>query len=71
MRAIALPTARVSADETPNRDTRGGCGGDAGGAVGPVYIPNACTGCHADRSNDWSTEALRGWTGMSPWRATQ
>ncbi len=25
-------------------------------------IPNACTGCHTDRSNAWATEALRGWS---------
>jgi predicted CXXCH cytochrome family protein len=31
-------------------------------------IPNACTGCHSDRSNEWATEALKGWSGMSPWR---
>jgi hypothetical protein len=31
-------------------------------------IPNACTGCHSDRSNQWATEALKGWSGMSPWR---
>jgi len=36
-----------------------------------LKIPNACTGCHADRSNEWATEALRGWTGISPWRAAQ
>jgi predicted CXXCH cytochrome family protein len=34
-----------------------------------LKIPNACTGCHTDRSNEWATEALRGWTGISPWRA--
>jgi formate-dependent nitrite reductase cytochrome c552 subunit len=33
-----------------------------------LKIPNACTGCHTDRSNEWATEALRGWTGISPWR---
>jgi hypothetical protein len=36
-----------------------------------LKIPNACTGCHTDRSNEWATEALRGWTGLSPWRAFQ
>jgi formate-dependent nitrite reductase cytochrome c552 subunit len=36
-----------------------------------LKIPNACTGCHTDRSNEWATEALRGWTGISPWRAAQ
>jgi predicted CXXCH cytochrome family protein len=32
-------------------------------------IPNACTGCHANRSTEWATEALKSWTGISPWRA--
>jgi predicted CXXCH cytochrome family protein len=36
-----------------------------------LKIPNACTGCHTDRSNAWATEALRGWTGISPWRVSQ
>jgi len=34
-----------------------------------LKIPNSCAGCHTDRSNKWATEALRGWTGISPWRA--
>ena len=36
-----------------------------------LKIPNACTGCHKDRSIEWATEALRGWSDISPWRATQ
>lgn len=36
-----------------------------------LKIPNACTGCHTDRSNEWATEALRRWTEISPWRATE
>ena len=36
-----------------------------------LKIPNPCTGCHTDQSNEWATEALRGWTEISPWRATQ
>jgi hypothetical protein len=31
-------------------------------------IPNACTSCHAGRSTDWAREALRNWSGVSPWR---
>src|SRR5215831_4977112 len=31
-------------------------------------IPNSCTTCHADKSPDWALEALKGWTGISPWR---
>ena len=36
-----------------------------------LKIPNACTGCHTDRSNEWASEALRGWTGVSPWLTGQ
>jgi len=36
-----------------------------------LKIPNACTGCHTDRSNAWATDALRGWAGISPWRASE
>jgi predicted CXXCH cytochrome family protein len=36
-----------------------------------LKIPNACTGCHTDRSNEWATEALKGWQGVSPWRVAQ
>ena len=32
-------------------------------------IPNACTSCHTEKSPAWATEALRGWSGHSPWRA--
>ena len=31
-------------------------------------IPNACTGCHADKTTQWAREAMKGWTGVSPWR---
>jgi predicted CXXCH cytochrome family protein len=31
-------------------------------------IPNSCNLCHGDKSPDWSSEALRRWTGTSPWR---
>jgi predicted CXXCH cytochrome family protein len=34
-----------------------------------LEIPNACNGCHTDQSNEWATEALRSWPGISPWRA--
>ena len=34
-------------------------------------IPNACTGCHTDKSNAWATEALKSWPGVSPWRVAQ
>ena len=31
-------------------------------------IPNACTGCHMDKSTDWAREALKSWSSVSPWR---
>jgi predicted CXXCH cytochrome family protein len=31
-------------------------------------IPNPCTLCHKDKSNEWASAALRGWPGISPWR---
>ena len=33
-----------------------------------LKIPNSCTGCHADKSLDWATAALKTWTNFSPWR---
>ena len=32
-------------------------------------IPNPCTSCHADKSTAWAREALRSWSGVSPWRS--
>jgi predicted CXXCH cytochrome family protein len=31
-------------------------------------IPNPCTGCHTDKTTEWAREAMKGWTGVSPWR---
>jgi hypothetical protein len=31
-------------------------------------IPNPCTSCHTDKSTAWAREALRNWSGVSPWR---
>ena len=31
-------------------------------------IPNPCTSCHKDKSNDWATTQLKKWTNFSPWR---
>jgi predicted CXXCH cytochrome family protein len=31
-------------------------------------IPNACTGCHKDKTTAWATAALKTWTNVSPWR---
>ena len=33
-----------------------------------MKIPNACTLCHADKSNAWAIDALKGWADRSPWR---
>jgi predicted CXXCH cytochrome family protein len=34
-------------------------------------IPNACTSCHEDETNEWATEALLQWENVSPWRMGQ
>jgi len=34
-------------------------------------IPNPCTSCHTDKSNEWALKELRGWSNTSPWRVTQ
>ena len=34
-------------------------------------IPNPCTSCHKDKSTEWATKELRGWTTASPWRVGQ
>jgi predicted CXXCH cytochrome family protein len=31
-------------------------------------IPNPCTSCHTDESNEWALEELRNWPSISPWR---
>ncbi|HVJ54331.1 MAG TPA: cytochrome c3 family protein [Aliidongia sp.] len=31
-------------------------------------IPNPCTNCHKDKSNEWANNALKSWTNRSPWR---
>ena len=33
-----------------------------------LKVPNACTGCHTDKTAKWASEELRSWDGMSPWR---
>jgi len=38
------------------------------GAAERLKVPNACTGCHADKSNAWAIDALRSWPEHSPWR---
>ena len=34
-------------------------------------IPNGCTSCHTDQTNEWAREALLGWDNLSPWRVGQ
>jgi predicted CXXCH cytochrome family protein len=34
-------------------------------------IPNACTLCHADKTNAWATQQLESWTNFSVWRMNQ
>ena len=31
-------------------------------------VPNPCTTCHKDKSNQWAADALRSWPSVSPWR---
>jgi len=31
-------------------------------------VPNACTGCHVNKTNRWANEALKTWANVSPWR---
>ena len=38
------------------------------GVTERLKVPNACTGCHADKSNAWAIDALRSWPEYSPWR---
>jgi predicted CXXCH cytochrome family protein len=33
-----------------------------------LKVPNACVGCHTDKTNDWATGQLKQWPGISPWR---
>jgi predicted CXXCH cytochrome family protein len=34
-------------------------------------IPNPCTSCHTDKSNEWATASLKTWNSVSPWRVAQ
>jgi hypothetical protein len=31
-------------------------------------IPNPCTSCHKDKSNEWALAQLKKWSSTSPWR---
>jgi predicted CXXCH cytochrome family protein len=39
------------------------------GETDSLKIPNACNTCHTDKSTEWATAALKGWSDRSPWRA--
>ena len=34
-------------------------------------IPNPCTSCHTDKTNDWALKELRTWKTTSPWRVAE
>jgi hypothetical protein len=34
-------------------------------------VPNPCTQCHADKTNEWAAKELQGWATVSPWRMAQ
>jgi predicted CXXCH cytochrome family protein len=36
-----------------------------------MKIPNACNLCHSDKSTEWATMTLKGWSDRSPWRVSQ
>ena len=31
-------------------------------------VPNPCTSCHTDETDEWALEELRAWPHVSPWR---
>lgn len=31
-------------------------------------VPNPCTSCHVDETNQWATDELRAWPYVSAWR---
>jgi predicted CXXCH cytochrome family protein len=33
-----------------------------------LKVPNACIGCHKDKTNAWASEQLKSWPEISPWR---
>jgi hypothetical protein len=34
-------------------------------------IPNPCTTCHKDKSNQWAIAQLKSWQTTSPWRVAR
>ena len=39
--------------------------------TGQFGIPNPCTSCHTEKSNEWALSKLRDWSTTSPWRVGQ
>ncbi len=39
--------------------------------TGRYGVPNPCTTCHKDRSNEWANEALKSWPSVRAWRVAQ
>ena len=39
--------------------------------TGQSGIPNPCTSCHKDKSNQWARQELAKWTSTSPWRVAR
>lgn len=37
-------------------------------ATESLKVPNACNGCHTDKSTKWATGHLKSWAQFSPWR---
>jgi predicted CXXCH cytochrome family protein len=40
-------------------------------ATDSMKIPNACNGCHTDKSTAWAQDALKSWKERSPWRMAE
>ncbi|MEQ1947278.1 MAG: cytochrome c3 family protein [Bryobacteraceae bacterium] len=36
-----------------------------------LKVPNGCTSCHVDRSNQWAKDELKKWPNVSPWRVAR
>jgi len=37
-------------------------------ATDSLKVPNACNGCHTEKSTKWATDNLKSWGQFSPWR---
>jgi hypothetical protein len=34
-------------------------------------VPNPCTSCHKEKSNEWAIDALKKWPSVLPWRVAR